>query len=66
MFSLGSTVRTGARACAQSAHSAGPGQWGVLFGGGELSEVLFRRHLISGLFVRERAQIWERVAIVLL
>lgn len=63
MFSLVSTVRTGARACAQSAHSAGPGQWGFWR---ELSEVLFGLHLIPGLIVRERAQIWERVAIVLL
>lgn len=62
MFSLVSTVRTGARACAQSAHSALPGQWFWR----ELSEVLFRMHLISGLIVRERAQILERVAIVLL
>lgn len=62
MFSLVSTVRTGARACAPSAHSAGPGQGGFLEGAGV--EVLFRLHLIPGLIVRERAQIWERVAIV--
>lgn len=44
MFSLFSPVRTGARARAPSAHSAGPGHWVW----GELSEVLFRMHLISG------------------